>query len=561
MRTLFKLILTLFVIAAIVLGAYYAYTRILKPNRIPHTPPSPAEKAQLIQQKQHARYLLGSNTNEIREDNASIPFLDLFKSSIPFPDTHPWLSSKDVIYDAHGWPTDLKGGVAGTKFLNRLPEGTVANGQYTVLYDGEGELQYGNDAKLVKTSNGKHIISIQAGKDKILNASVIIRKTNLANPLRNIRILPSGGICQGNPYQHVNNASKCQTPYLAFENNYQAILFNPDYLNFMKDFRLIRFMNMAGMTRNPINQWEDRNRPEKSTWAGKEGTRGTPVEVMVSLANQLKADAWFSMPYQASNDYIKQFAEYTAKHLNPSLKVYIEYSNEVWNNIFIHRRYTINQGIAQKLDQHPETAGIKFYAKRSTETFKLWENAFNSKERLVRVLSGWSANHRLTSQLLSYNGTHKHVDVFAVAPYFYASLESMREAKNVDDIFEEITDNSSRYGLPAIIKQIKKQVAITEEFGVELVAYEGGQHLVDWETRTAEQHPNPLLYAANRDKRMGAAYSEYLTAWNKAGGKSFVHFSAPRIYSWYGSWGAKEFVTQKRSKAPKYDALLRYIDK
>ncbi len=561
MRTLLKLIITLFVIAAIVLGAYYAYTRILKPNRIPHAPPSPSEKAQLIKQKNHSRYLLGSNTNEIREDNASIPFLDLFKSSIPFADTNPWLSSKDVVYDANGWPTDLRGGVAGTKFLNRLPEGAVANGLYTVLYDGDGELQYGNDAKLVKASNGKHIISVQAGKDKILNASIVIRKTNQQNPLRNIRILPSGGICKNDPYQHASDASQCRTPYLAFEKHYKSILFNPDYLNFMKDFRLIRFMNMAGMTRNPITNWQDRNRPEKATWAGKEGTRGAPIEVMVALANQLNADAWFSMPYQASDDYIKQFAEYTAKHLKPSLKVYVEYSNEVWNNIFIHRKYTMNQGVAQKLSQHPETAGIMFYANRSTETFKLWENAFNGKQRLVRVLSGWSANHRLTSQLLSYNDTHKNVDAFAIAPYFYASLESMREATSVDDIFDEVMDSGSRYGLPKTIKQIKKQVAITEEFGVELVAYEGGQHLVDWETRTVEQHPNPLLYAANRDKRMGDAYSEYLAAWNQAGGKSFVHFSAPRIYSWYGSWGAKEFITQKRSNAPKYDALLRYIDK
>jgi hypothetical protein len=267
------------------------------------------------------------------------------------------------------------------------------------------------------------------------------------------------------------------------------------------------------------------------------------------------------MPYQASDDYIKQFAEYTSKHLKPSLKVYIEYSNEVWNNIFIHRRYAINQGVAQRLHQHPETAGIMFYAQRSTDTFNIWRNAFNDKARLVRVLSGWSANHKLTSQLLSYNDTHKQVDVFAVAPYFYASLETLRDAKSTDDIFDAVMDRGSRYGLPATIKQIKKQVAVTEEFGVELVAYEGGQHLVDWETRTVEQHPNPLLYAANRDPRMGQAYSQYLAAWHQAGGKSFVHFSAPRIYSWYGSWGAKEFITQKRSNAPKYDALLKYINK
>ena len=84
--------------------------------------------------------------------------------------------------------------------------------------------------------------------------------------------------------------------------------------------------------------------------------------------------------------------------------------------------------------------------------------------------------------------------------------------------------------------------------------------MVDWETRRVEDHPNPLLFEANRDPRMGQLYSQYLEAWHKAGGKTFVHFSAPRIYSWYGSWGAKEYITQPRSEAPKYDALLRYIE-
>ncbi|RVU83916.1 hypothetical protein EOL70_13980 [Leucothrix sargassi] len=561
MRTLFKLFVTVLIILVLAASAYLAYTRILKPQRIAHKPPSPAEKAQLVTLKQKSRYLLGTNTNEIREDNASIPFLDLFKSSIPFADTHPWLSSENVIYDKDGWPTNLNGGVAGTKFLNRLPEGTVANGLYTVLYEGKGTLQYGNDAKLVEAREGKHLINIHAGADKILNASLIIKETEANNPIRNIRILPTGGICQNTPYQRVENASACKSAYLSFEQHHKRILFNPDYLNFMKDFRLIRFMNMAGMTRNPVTDWAQRNTLSKATWAGKEGTRGAPVEVMVALANQLNADAWFSMPFQASDAYIQQFAAYTEKHLNPNLKVYIEYSNEVWNNIFIHRRYAIQQGLAQQLDKHPETAGIKFYAQRSTDTFKIWKNAFSDDSRLVRVLSGWSANHRLTSQLLSYNDTHKEVDVFAIAPYFYADLETLRAAKNADDIFDAIMDRGSRYGLQSTIKQIERQVEVTNEFGVELVAYEGGQHLVDWETKTVDQHPNPILYAANRDPRMGQVYSQYLNAWQQAGGKSFVHFSAPRIYSWYGSWGAKEFISQPRSKAPKYDALLRYIDK
>lgn len=542
------------------LASYYIYKHFLKPNPIAHQPPSSVQLDDLLATKNKSRYLLGTNTNEIREDNASIPFSNLFKSSIPFADTHPWLSSADVEYDDNGWPINLNGGVAGTKFLNRLPAGTTPDGRYTVLYKGRGKLKYGNDAKLISSNLGRDIIEIKAGSDQILNASLIISETDKQNPIHDIRILLPGGVCQSNPYQRVNNRADCKSSsYLSFEDNQTKLNFNPDYLNFMKDFKLIRFMNMSGITRNPITDWHERNTLDKATWGGKEGYRGAPVETMVNLANTLNADAWFSMPYQASDQYIQQFASYVNRHLKPSLKVYIEYSNETWNNIFIHRRYTIEQGVKDKLDTDPQTAGIKFYAKRSVEIFRIWENTFSDNKRLIKTLSGWSANSDLTSQLLSYKQTHKHVDAFAIAPYFYADLKTLRKAKNVDDVFEAVQSRWSRYGLPASIEQIKDQVQLTKEFGVELIAYEGGQHLVDWETRTVEEHPNPLLYAANRDPRMGQMYSQYLNAWDKAGGKTFVHFSAPRIYSWYGSWGAKEYITQPRSEAPKYDALLKYI--
>lgn len=560
MRNLIKTLLIITVLTGLGLTAFIVYTKVLRPNKIPHLPPSAEALKTLLPQKQHTRHLLGTNTNEIREDNASIPFVDLFKSSIPFADTHPWLSSKNVEYDTDGWPIKLNGGVAGTKFLNRLPSGTVPNGTYSVLYDGEGVIDYGNDARLLNRHQGKDTISIDAGKDQILNASLIIKHTNSNKPIRNIRVLLPGGICQSNQFKRVDNQSNChKDKFLSFAEHHEKIIFNPDYLNFMKDFQLIRFMNMSGITRNAVKKWEDRNLLSKASWAGKEGHRGVPVEVMVALANRLNSDAWFSMPYQANDEYISSFARYVAKNLDPSLKAYIEYTNEAWNNIFPHRRYSIEKGISLGLDKHPETAGIKFYAKRSVEVFQQWEKAFNGNSRLIRVISSWSANARLSSQLLSYEQTHRYTDALAIAPYFYTDLETLRAAKNVDDIFKGIRDKGSRYGLPASIKQMQQQTALAKEFGVELVAYEGGQHLVDWETKKINQHPNPLIFSANRSPKMGKLYDEYLNAWNKAGGKTFVHFSAPRIYSWYGSWGAKEFITQKRSEAPKYDALLRYV--
>ncbi|HIP95131.1 MAG TPA: hypothetical protein EYH20_07310, partial [Leucothrix sp.] len=505
--------------------------------------------------------ILGINTADVREDTSSVQFLNLFKTAIPFNETIPWGSSKDVEFDENGWPKDLNGGKAGTKFLNRLPEGTVEDGFFTVLYDGEGEIFYGNDARIVVHRPNKDIIEIKAGKDHILNASLFIKKTTTDNYIRNIRILPEGGVCKGFPHIRVKTADACGTiPFLAFEENEDKLLFNPDYLAFMKDFQVLRFMNMSGMTRNPVEKWDDRNKPEKATWGGKYGSRGAPVEIMVALANQVKSNPWFSMPYKASDDYVRKFGEYVKKHLDPDLKAYIEYSNEVWNPIFIHHDYAIQQGLKEKLDGKKSPAGYKWYSKRSVEVFKIWEDVFGGQEQLIRVLGSWASNQSMSSLILSYDDAYKHTDAIAIGPYVSAHPKVLRKAKSVDDVFKAMMDKTSKWGMKSIISYIQKQSKVAKSFGVDLIAYEGGQHLVDWNTRRVDDHPNKLLYAANRDPRMGIVYDELLREWRKAGGKLFVAFSAPRIYSWYGSWGIKEHIRQPRSDAPKYDSLLRYLE-
>lgn len=591
------------------------------------------------EQKLKAEPVLGINTADVREDISSIQFLNLFRSAIPFKQTVPWGSSKGVRYDENGWPKDLKGGQAGTKFLNRLPDGTIEDGFFTVLYDGEGEIFYGNDARLVVHQPNKDIIEIKSGKDKTLNASLFIKKTKLDNYIRNIRILPEGGICKGAPHIRVKTAVDCGfVEYLSFEENHlnvwakeqrekaqkedddikeetvesknkeqektqekiskstdekqgveqpepdssedaekdhkldikgkseisEAIVFNPEYLNFMKDFQLIRFMNMSGMTRNPVKKWKHRNKLKKATWGGKYGSRGAPVEIMVALANQVNAHPWFSIPYKASNDYIEQFADYVNKHLDPEhehgLKAYIEYSNEVWNPIFTHHDYAIKQGRKARLDRKKSKAGYKWYSVRSVETFKIWEKAFGGTDRLVRVMGSWVSNQIMSSTVLAYKDAYKHTDVVAIGPYVSAHPRVLRRAKTVDDVFRAMLDKRTKWGMQSTVNYIKKQAKVAKSFGVDLVAYEGGQHLVDWNTRKVEEHPNPLLYAANRDPRMGIIYDELMEEWHRADGKLFVAFSAPRIYSWYGSWGIKEHIRQSRFEAPKYDSLLRYLN-
>ena len=56
---------------------------------------------------------------------------------------------------------------------------------------------------------------------------------------------------------------------------------------------------------------------------------------------------------------------------------------------------------------------------------------------------------------------------------------------------------------------------------------------------------------------MGALYSQYLTAWNNAGGGVFNHFVNAMPATMWGSWGSKEFTND--TDAPKYNAVMEYI--
>ena len=50
------------------------------------------------------------NANEIHYEDASIPFIDLFRVSSPFAENVLNLPAAAIEYDKNGWPTHLQGG-------------------------------------------------------------------------------------------------------------------------------------------------------------------------------------------------------------------------------------------------------------------------------------------------------------------------------------------------------------------------------------------------------------------------------------------------------------------
>ena len=508
---------------------------------------------------------LGMNTNEALEVDASLPFVDLFRLALPFDEARPWFTKGDVKFDKNGWPKNLNGGKAGTRFLSHIPMEALPKGEYTVLYEGEGKLNYGASAKVISQSPGKDIIKLVPMKQPnelypTATATLFINETDPTNHIRNIKILMPGGICRNDPIKHITKERQCQNnSYQSFVDLKDHVVFNPVFLDFMKDFKVIRFMNMSGITRNNISSWNDRPTIEKATWGGKEGVRGVPIEVMIQLANMLNVDPWFNIPHNANNTYIYRFAQTVKDKLKPNLKVYLEYTNEAWNNIFVPQAEHMKQtGYKLKLDKNRDIAGSKYYSQQSVAIFKMWERVFGGNDRLVRVMGGMTTDTRLTETLLGFQNAYKFVDAIAIAPYFHFAQEKMASIKSVDDVFKALNERDNRYSINNTLGFVKNQIQVTKGFGVDLIAYEGGQHLVHHKTHKMTEGATPHLYKANKDPRMGTAYYQLLAGWKKLGGKLFVPFSAPRPSTWHGSWGIKEHIAETPAEAPKYRALLGF---
>lgn len=566
-------------------------------------------------------------------------FVDIFRGARPFAE----YSDTDIIYDENGWPIHIpEGKKATTLLLQGVNAKAIPFGHYTVIYEGEGEIQYSGIARLVeaKQKNGRwDIIHLDSSLlSKIQRMILTITRTNRKNPIRNIRVVMPGGISPGNPYNRVTQPSQCpDNQFISFaellEKDRNHIVFNPDYLNFMRNFATLRMMNfMEACPRAPLSnainpckdlkgddhdecllaprEWKYRAKMDHATWGGSYKTIvtrrfGVPVEVTIALANQLDVNPWYIIPHNATNDFVYQFAQAVKQSLKPNLRVHIEYTNEYWNN-FWGSRYVRLMGEKKGLHQpvipyrnEEYTAKVRYYSQRAVEIFSIWEQVYNGDcSRIYRILGSYTNSHTYSQDVLEYNDAFRHSDAVAIAPYFHGAWSRQQwrngeivphprcsnheavpkvfaEARTVDDIFDVMeqtfcndhslseADKGDPYGIDAIIQQIQKHAEVASQFNVDLVSYEGGQHLVThWGDKAVSDAKKKGLQdffeTANRDDRMTAKYFELLNAWKESGGKLFTLFTAPQSFNRYGMFGLKEHLNQARQNAPKFDAAMQF---
>lgn len=480
---------------------------------------------------------LGMNLNGPADWNTELPFVDVFRLSrdwISQRQGASWGQGPQLALDAHGWVTRLEPDCWAETPLCTVAAGRYPSGRYTVLYDGEGRLEFVHAAHVVSREPGRMAIDVDASKGGFF---LQLRETNPADYVRNIRVIMPG-----------------------FEETYRRNPFHPVFLQRWQGMASLRFMDWMHTNGSKLSRWADRPTPESATYT----THGVALEVMIDLANRLDADPWFCLPHLADDDFVRQFAELVKQRLNPERKVVVEFSNEVWNGQFEQSRWAGQQGQKLGFGDKPWEAGWRYTAFRSVQIFRTWEQVFGGTQRLVRVLPTQGANPYVSERIVEFQDAYRHADALAIAPYISCNVPVQGQTLTTALVEKWTVDQALDYlqqtALPESIGWIEGQKKVADKYGLKLVAYEGGQHMVGVGGGENNETMTKLFHAANEHPRMGEIYRRYYAAWTAAGGDLFCYFSSVGSWSKWGSWGILQFYDDDPLQAPKYLATMRWAE-
>lgn len=445
----------------------------------------------------------------------------------------------------------------------------------------------------------------------------------------------------------VSNLRVVPEQYISQATN-TAPIYREEFLRKISPFTTLRMMdwqqtNAGGMvnlspTPSPFTDtrhldWADRVKP---TAFSRTGIQGVPWEEMIALANASKKALWINIPDRASDDYVQNLskamrygtngvtpfnsdAEYQAytgtkyAGLDPTIPVYVEYSNELWNTGPGSQRWqrvledgradpAINDGV----DAANDNRVIARQMAKQLTNFSAMLKQTLGESRVRPVLAGQTPTPQFLQYALDYLARRKYgapapgnsyqtgdlsseIYSLAIAPYVGNDLGSsepvQRDANGVvtgsldasnaterDMYLNWLFDNLTKFvagenGQPGtLVTGIRGHATLTSAYNLKLDSYEAGQHLIASNPliKDLDGTPRPgdyngdLKILANKDPRMAQLYQLLLNTWNtETSNGLFAQFALASKYTTFGSWGMLEDLNQ--SSTVKWDWYLASI--
>ncbi|AXI45926.1 hypothetical protein C1J03_07755 [Sulfitobacter sp. SK012] len=515
------------------------------------------------------------------------PFLDLMKTARPWFGhlAGQWggVENDDLqaagYLDADGWVLDLppEVGSVGTLVLTNIPQtATSLVGRYVLRFEGKGIVEATGRASNQRYGKGEVSFDYAPGDGSV---DIRIQRMSKSDPIRNITLVRADRVD-------------------LFE---AGAIFNPDWTGRLERFDSFRFMDWMATNDSIQSTWDARPRLEETTWAAK----GTPVEVMVALANETGTDPWFNMPHLADDAYVEAFATYVKGALDPKLKAYVEYSNEVWNWQFEQAVWTDEQARAR---WNQDDVGTQFYGMRAAQIARIWSDVYGpvADARLVNVISsqtGWLGLEGgiLEAPLVVAEGSPppaEAFDAYAITGYFGGILghddraelvdgwltESLKRAENLADAngltgqarndkiaatrFDyatmqagaELNDGrvsgNNQDSIADLVERVWPYHAqVAQTHGLDLIMYEGGTHVVGLGPMLDNEALTAFFHHLNYAPEMGVLYEALLAGWRDVGGDLFNAYADVYAPTKWGSWGGLRFLTDSN---PRWDVLVNF---
>jgi hypothetical protein len=399
-------------------------------------------------------------------------------------------------------------------------------GTYTVLYDGQGDIDFQSGGSVTRVDAHRVLVEVSNKPDSAF--FIRIRSTVASDYIRNIRVYPPGGVCSNARLVVVGKAADCTgtgNSFINFETLSQTQTWYPTFRAHLNGMRALRFMDWGRTNDSMLANWADRPKKSDATWTGK---YGVPLAAMVSLANSVQSDAWINIPTEATDDYAHNAGRFLKGQLDPQAQVLVEYNNEPWNGQFRQYNAMYDKAVSlwgvpdDKKGQSKHEWVLNYHAMRLAQVCDIVKSEFGADAGRVKCVlnaqaSGGSWNVLNVSlpcpkgvSILGH-ACEQSIDVVAIAPYFgvYIAQGNARQDyitanwfnqpdAGIGKLFEEIRakDANDNVVVPPLYAAGKtgaeqKNGALAEARGwmddyrkalagrKPLYAYEGGQHLVN----------------------------------------------------------------------------------
>jgi len=497
---------------------------------------------------------IGINLDGVADWSTLLPFINLTQTARGrLPQTIDAWDTGDrdrMQFTADGWPTNVPGPGytrVGTLMLREIA-GLFPGGRHVVRYRGRGRIEYGFGAELIgqESRPGRHMVTVDADNNE--GFLLTIHETDPDDPIRDI-------VTMREAHEPLWDAGQ---------------RYNPDFVDFIRPFPVLRFMQWAVTNDGRAeSRWRDRPVVDQFTWQG----TGVPLEVMIDLSNQMGASPWFTLPHLADDDYIRRYATMVRDRLDPAIPVYVELSNEVWNWSYPQAHHAQAQAEAR---WGPDVEGgwMQWYGMRAAEMIDIWMEVFAGQEdRVIGVFAtqaGWMGLEQYALDAPNHVAAggrpprEAPFRAYAIAPYFGGSLGSPEMVPTIErwasmgeagfaEAAAALRDPEREDSIPGIRDWVRHHRGVADGLGWDLIAYEGGQHLVGHGGAEQNETVTAFFQAMNRRAEMGDLYRDYLSAWRQEGGGLFMHYSAVSRMSRWGSFGVLEALGRS---SPRLEALL-----